>query len=262
MTRQLHRQKRRALRKDGEKVLRSGLPLEPSQESLLGLAVVLGDCLGEKVRASRATDAAVIVHRLSDTTQRNARDKIAVACRKGCAYCCHTVVSAMAPEVFRVARAVRNNPDLLKDPPTLHRRLAVTANKPHEERLGQKLPCALLVDGICSVYHDRPSVCRKTASTALDDCVRVFEGATTGWTSPRINDVAAAASLYALSIALAAEGLDWNSYELSGALAVALGRDDAEAAWLAGEDVFHAVRRDARPPIYERNVLAAVAQIE
>ncbi len=261
MTRQAQRQWSRVLRKAGDAVLRNGLPLEPQHEQLLGLAAVIQDVLAETDSTKRASDAAELVHRVNDTAQRRAPEKVAVACAKGCAYCCHTYVSAMAPEVFRIARALLADPAFEQRRSALVQRLQVTSGRSHENRRGRKLPCALLVDSLCSVYAARPSVCRKTAATAVDDCVAVFNGGTTGWTSPRINDVASSAALFSLSIALQAQNLVWHSYELSAALEVTLMRPDAEVAWLAGEDIFAGVRRDPRPAAFERNVTAAALEL-
>ena len=261
MTRQAQRQRSRALRKAGDAVLRTGLPLEPQQEQLLGLAAVLRDVLAVPGNDARASDAAELVHRVNDTSQRRTPEKVAVACTKGCSYCCHTYVSAMAPEVFRVARALRADPQFEQKRPALLQRLQATSGQSHEERLGRQRPCAMLVDGLCSVYAARPSVCRKTASTSLDDCIAVFNGGSIGWTSPRINAVASSASLYALSIALQAQHLVWHSYELSAALGAALVRADAESAWLAGEDIFAGVRGDARPAAFDRNVIMAATEL-
>jgi Fe-S-cluster containining protein len=261
MTRQADRLQARERLKAGDAVVRGGLTLEPAPAQLLGLAMQLRNILADTSNAARAADAAELIHRINDTSQRKAADKVAIACTRGCTYCCHTYVSAMAPEVFRVTRAVRAH--RLTEPQRLSliEQLQITAGQSHAERLGGKRPCALLSDGLCSVYAARPAVCRKTASTSLDDCIAVFNGGTAGWTSPRINDVASSASHYALSIALKTQSLDWHSYELSAALIVALSRADAESAWLSGDDVFAGVRRDPRPPDYERNVTLAAAEI-
>jgi Fe-S-cluster containining protein len=261
MTRQTQRQRRKALRKDGEKVLRNGLALAPGKDALLGLAVVLRDVLSDAALPSRAADAAEIVHRVNDTSQRKTPEKVAVACAKGCSYCCHTYVSAMAPEIFRIARAIRAEKTFDQRLPLLRQSLQLTAGRPNEERQGKQLPCALLENGLCSVYASRPSMCRKTASTSLDDCIAVFNGGAVGWTSPRINSVAASASLYAFSIALHSQKLDWQSYELSAALEAVLADPDAEAAWLGGRDIFANVRRDPRPADFERNVILAAGEI-
>jgi hypothetical protein len=261
MTRQADRLQARERLKAGDAVVRGGLPLEPVPAQLLGLAMQLRNILAETRNAARAADAAELIHRVNDTSQRKAPDKVTIACSRGCTYCCHTYVSAMAPEVFRVARAVRANRLTGQQSSSLMAQLQKTAGQPHAARQGAKQPCALLSNGLCSVYAARPAVCRKTASTSLDDCIAVFNGGMAGWTSPRINDVACSAAHYALSIALKTQNLDWHSYELSAALIVALTRADAESAWLKGEDVFADVHRDPRPPDYERNVTLAAAEI-
>jgi hypothetical protein len=101
---------------------------------------------------------------------------------------------------------------------------------------------------------------RKTASVTFDDCIAVFNGATSGRTSPCINDAAASSALHALSIALARENLDRHSYEWSGAPTVALAHPDLESAWLSGKDIFANVRRDMRPADFERIVSASTME--
>src|SRR5262249_24147509 len=55
-----------------------------------------------------ASDAARRAVNLYDQSLKPTPPEAAVACSRGCAYCCHSYVTATAPEVFLVARAVRS----------------------------------------------------------------------------------------------------------------------------------------------------------
>ena len=103
--------------------------------------------------------------------------RLELACRKGCGYCCHTWVSATAPEIFLLARtlqAMPGTPRLSKD--AILERAGTTAGLGIAERFGRKLPCALLVDDSCSMYASRPTVCRQATSTELAACIEEYEG--------------------------------------------------------------------------------------
>jgi Fe-S-cluster containining protein len=254
MNRQHFRQQDRQLRKAADRVLRLGLAEDAEPESVLGLASRLSRILKQTANPSRATEAAALVHTVFDTSVRKSEHGIKLACGKGCAYCCHTYVSVLAPEVFRIASVIRTGAARRVSHETFEARAAETANKGHDARHGKQLPCALLVDGLCSVYQHRPMMCRKAASTAVDDCIATFNGSGKGWTMPRINDTASRASLYALSIALLINNLPWQTLELSAALQVALRHDDAETAWLAGDNIFAGVSGDPIPPGYEQQL--------
>jgi hypothetical protein len=87
--------------------------------------------------------------------------------------------------------------------------------------------------------------CRFWASTNVAACLRVFRQSS-GETvpTPMIHLKGRGAYEIALSLALKHVGLPHYYYELNAALARALERNDAETAWLGGEDVFFDVRRD------------------
>ncbi len=254
MNRQQFRQQDRELRKAADRVLRVGLAEDAAPESVLGLASRLSRMLRDTANPSRAAEAAALVHTVFDTSVRKSEHGIKLACGKGCAYCCHTYVSVLAPEVFRIAAVIRSGAARRVSRETFAARAAETANKGHDARHGKQLPCALLVENVCSVYQHRPMMCRKAASTAVDDCIATFKGSDKGWTMPRINDTASRASLYALSIALLVNKLPWQTLELSAALQVALAHENAEAAWLAGENIFAGVGGDPIPPDFEKQL--------
>jgi hypothetical protein len=103
----------------------------------------------------------------------------------------------------------------------------------------------MLAQDICSLYELRPIACRFAASADGAICLRVFRQASAeAIPSPVRNLRGRSAYQIALGVALKAAGLPHAYYEFNAALARALSRDDAEAAWLAGEDIFFDVPRD------------------
>lgn len=68
-----------------------------------------------------------------------------VACRSGCASCCHYTVHLYPVEAELIEKR------------TGHRRLA----KPEAPGDFHGLPCPFLIQGRCGIYEDRPIACRK-----------------------------------------------------------------------------------------------------
>jgi Fe-S-cluster containining protein len=109
-----------------------------------------------------------------------------LACGNGCSWCCHLHVDAKAPEIFLIADYVK---DILAPAPeeidALKQRLTTVAARTEGLDPGRralaKIPCALLVDGRCSVYKVRPLACRvgprstrRTAVTRWSARTRTF----------------------------------------------------------------------------------------
>lgn len=79
-----------------------------------------------------------------------ARTPEAFACRAGCDQCCQrfTVFELEAAPIRRALAELE-----IRDP-GLRERIREQGRDPHSDR------CALLVDGLCSVYAERPLICR------------------------------------------------------------------------------------------------------
>jgi hypothetical protein len=95
------------------------------------------------------------------------RSPDAFACRRGCETCCHQRFSVFAIE----ADAIRGSLARIgtKDP-ALRARIREQADDP-----AYLHHCALLVDGVCAVYDERPMICRShglptLADGAVDHC--------------------------------------------------------------------------------------------
>ncbi|BBK38880.1 hypothetical protein STAQ_39580 [Allostella sp. ATCC 35155] len=184
---------------------------------------------------TRAPYAARAFHRAFEAMAR----KEPVACRAGCNYCCHQVVSARAPEIFLLARAVAAQPPEQRTVLAARVREAAAAvdGMTVAERHRRNLPCPLLEDGRCAVYADRPLACRAFASTDVEACARAFAHEPVPIPVPRaameLRGVLTRAGEAAARIA----GLPDGQYELIRAMAIVLDDPEAEAKWLAGTDV-------------------------
>jgi hypothetical protein len=77
-----------------------------------------------------------------------ARTPEAFACRAGCDSCCHQRFSVFEVEAAPIRRA------LAELEPPLRERIREQGRDSHGDA------CALLVDGRCSVYAERPLICR------------------------------------------------------------------------------------------------------
>lgn len=86
-----------------------------------------------------------VIHKADDFFARvQAEHGEKMRCGSGCTDCCHQDLSLLTVE----ALAVRVALDRLDRP--LQARIARQGNS----------PCALLVDGLCAIYQDRPLICR------------------------------------------------------------------------------------------------------
>src|SRR5688572_22207365 len=105
------RQQRRArLKESVDHVARYGINLDhlPAGQmwSMIGLTRILIDIL-EGRGPTRASDAAKRAHEFFELSLKRNPSNHKIDCAKGCAFCCHLRVSAMAPEVLHVANFVR-----------------------------------------------------------------------------------------------------------------------------------------------------------
>ncbi len=73
-------------------------------------------------------------------------------CRRGCAHCCHHRFGVFEVEAHRVRAALSR---LGRRDPPLRERVRAQADDPATQD-----HCALLVDDRCTVYEDRPLLCR------------------------------------------------------------------------------------------------------
>jgi Fe-S-cluster containining protein len=254
VTRQQRRQRARELSGIGQSAVKRGLPRVPRISDLIGLTLVLRQTLADEARPSPAAACAEMAHRTFEASLRADKAPSAIACRKGCAWCCYGTVMVTAPEAFRLARAIKP-----ADKARFIERAQATANLTAAERFGRKLPCPLLEDGLCSSYAERPLSCRRVTSFAVEPCLEEFEGKAGDILMPKQALTHAANAQIPMLAALKAAGRPAQLYELSAAVGTVLSMDDAEARWLAGEDIFSGVTAREEPDAALTGVIARLS---
>jgi Fe-S-cluster containining protein len=225
----------RALRAEVE---RHGLPPQPQLHHVAALTAGTIAILAGNDR-SRASAAARYIHRVAPPSFRASGVEARLACRRGCAWCCHGYVSASAPQVFAAAAAIRRN--ALTFDAACERIRATSARVAALDwraRIALRAPCPLLADGACTIYDARPLACRGFASFSAEACKRAYDALTDEVMIPQPYANVRSALESALRAGLKACGLPAVSYELTSALSSALDSADAEARWLDGEAVF------------------------
>lgn len=231
----------RKLKRLGRTAVQQGLPPPTNEPPWVGAGLLMLEKLVDRSRTDGASEAAAISLDLLEATMAKRTSRQPIACARGCSYCCTSVVSATAPEIFRLARWLRQNgpsrsPRLAPD--AIIAAAAGRTSQSLDELLRQRPACVLLLDGACGAYPARPGNCRRLLSASAAACKADFEGVPT--TIPVIDEAmqkgAHVRSL--LLAAVAAANLPINGYELTQGLAVALADPAAEEHWLNGRDVF------------------------
>ncbi|MFN3743407.1 MAG: YkgJ family cysteine cluster protein [Hyphomicrobiaceae bacterium] len=246
LTRQQRRREVRERLKAGRHLLTTGLPLQPKTSEILAIAQVVKAKLEETGNARRASEAAELAQMLADTSlAARPPTQQKIACARGCSYCCYGFVAITPPEAFRLAAAVRSGQAAGMSPGDVRARAQPLIGISPEARIGGKRACPLLVEGACTVYRFRPLVCRQATSLDVAVCIDEFEGRNLAARVPisGVHLQHAGNAHITLLGAMRAMGFATDALELAAALDVALAEPEAEARWLAGEDVFRTVPR-------------------
>jgi Fe-S-cluster containining protein len=170
---------------------------------------------------------------------------IAVACSRGCSYCCSLQVQVAPHETFTLAEWLRKHfgPERLA---TVIARLrdnaAKTAAMGDDARKRSNLACALLGDdGACTVYEARPAQCRRFHSLRLEVCKASYANpADDAVESPNHPAVAHNAAVIVTQAAQAVRdaGLDATPVDMNLALLEALENPKALRRWRDGKKPF------------------------
>ena len=100
-----------------------------------------------------------------------------LACREGCAYCCHFKVDVRADEALAIADFVRTRLDDATRQTVLaaaERNAATIRALTPQQHLTTNLKCCFLIEGRCSIYAARPFACRNFHATDVSGCIRLF----------------------------------------------------------------------------------------
>ncbi|MGE0628513.1 MAG: YkgJ family cysteine cluster protein, partial [Hyphomicrobiaceae bacterium] len=196
--------------------------------------------------AAKAEAAAAIL----DPTLAVQTQPLNNACAKGCNHCCHCLVVATPPEIFRIANWLSQrigNEDggmVAKVHSEASRRRPMSA----QDRFQDSALCAMDAGGACGVYHVRPLPCRALLSLSAEACrLGIMEGR---GQIPLVTGAMDSAEIVRtlMLAAVRSLGLSDAGYELTAGVSLALTAPDSEQRWLAGEDVFAGAPRGPRPP--------------
>lgn len=173
-----------------------------------------------------------------------------VACKQGCAHCCHLFVAATAPEVLRVAAHVLETytPAQLE---ALRQRLdehaaALSGVTRYDDRMLTRLPCPLLNNSECSVYAVRPVTCRGFHSMDVEQC-RADHERPSELCTVTVNGLAvrsAAAVSMGLQVGLRHARLDHRDLDFARALRIALADPTLIDTWDRRPGAFDAAALD------------------
>lgn len=204
------------------------------------------------VRNTPARDADAMRTQVVRMYARIAREQGAViasanlklACERGCNYCCHQRVELRPYEAFVLAEHIRVRMSTAQQADVktkLTANLARIAPLVPLQHTQMGIPCALLVDGVCSVYEARPAACRKYYSLSVDTCRTAFLRPTEPLSGPLENDaLRLAGNAVALGYARGVEesGRDAARYELHAALLEALNNPKVVKRYRDGKKAF------------------------
>jgi Fe-S-cluster containining protein len=164
-----------------------------------------------------------------------------LACKHGCAHCCHRPVGTSAPVVLRIAAALREPSSESAFANALARVVSLD-EQTHGAAwtLSERpaLPCAFLGDGACSIYAFRPFVCRAWNSADEQACLRALGEDSVEMRFDLFQRTTFAGVERGLQAALQSSGLDSSDLEFTAAMRVAMEMPDACERWLAGEPIF------------------------
>ena len=249
----MNRNERRRQLKDDEKAVARGLDVVGRNGSEV---IALMRVLHERVREAQKICSVRPLMEFLHANVEQAALRVAhvpVACGNGCAYCCNTWVSVIAPEAIHIARALRERKEAVQT--ALQAALAMSRGKSLPERLAMVVPCPLLEDRSCSVYRVRPLTCRTAASRDAVVCEEVYiKASDEELPVPDSHRHMRLGYSLAVSGALRQAGLHHGAYEFQAALERVLLSPEGEAQWLAGANIFVGLPRDpAGDPFQNRD---------
>jgi hypothetical protein len=239
-----------------------GIPMPFGTESVIdsldlaGIALSAGMMRGEGIVAAAKAIAAdpgstlrailgIVKHLVFERTQQAINEIAAAApklgCRKGCSHCCYQRVEVTIPEAILVFAHV----GLPTDP--RHQKVvelaATLTGLQKMERLRLVEPCPMLVDKQCSVYEDRPLICRGVLAGDAGLCRKNLDDLLKGRDARPIElypfaQVSAFGAQAAIRGICKDMGLQHDLVELTLAVGAMIRDPTIIDRWLAGERVF------------------------
>jgi len=255
-------ERRRIAREDVERYRTDGLPPRLSLGAMFAHTAALRRILERKDDPERGTRMAQAFHAGFERSMANVPAEPRVACSAGCSMCCHNWISVTAPEVFIIAAEIARRAAAAEDIARIADAAEAGKGLDRDARLDQRLACPMLAADMCSIYAVRPVACRGFFSLSLEACQAVFAGQ--GEDIPAWRSAMLLRGIHdrCMAAAIRAAGLAHGAFEMTEGLTLAFAAGDAQARWLAGEDVFAAATPDGEDDAEEelfRDVLIAGA---
>lgn len=203
-------------------------------EFTLDIALVRSVLRGEyrQARAQIAQQGVVAAYERSqhrhDERLAAAPDASTLACKAGCAWCCHFSVDVRPVEVVQILDFVERE---FSASQRRQLRAEIAANSvalaglDEIERMQQNIKCPFLIDSRCSIYVARPQTCRNYHATNAAGCRKSFEEPDNGDIDPDFAPLmyqSGGAHVDAFSKAMHDEGYDVEVFEMNAALADAM----------------------------------------
>ena len=166
-------------------------------------------------------------------TQVSKRPGVHFDCKPGCTYCCNFRIETVAPEVFIIARRLKQLPP--EQLGAMIERLREHAARAAGVRSNDfVMVCPMLENERCTVYEDRPTLCRKYLSLSVEECAKV------GVSAPEDGELSLKGTAL---LGGTLKGYEQAKrplpvHELGQALLVALTDPTCEDRWYKGETVF------------------------
>lgn len=214
---------------------------------LTGIYAAAGDALMTAVAQDAPTPAKVydaVRNAFTLVDQHLAEAQTPVACRAGCAWCCHQAITTTVPEVFLIASQVKKR---LTPEEQVALRQRLETNVAAYRRQGPEHynranhPCAFLqTHGQCRIYEIRPLLCRGYHSTDVNACRQAYEQQTPISPAVTPQNLLAPALGMAHGLALGAGEAEWapTQIDLQTGVLIALETPDATQQWLDGKEIF------------------------
>ena len=163
-----------------------------------------------------------------DERLANAADANTLACKAGCAWCCHFSVDVRPVEVLNIVQFVQQNFSAQAQQ-RLHAEVEtnsrVLSQLDDMQRMQHNIKCPFLIENRCSIYPARPQTCRNYHATNATGCQQSYEEPDNFDIAPEYAPLvyqSGAAHVDAFSKVMQGAGYDIAAYELNSALNLAL----------------------------------------
>jgi hypothetical protein len=163
------------------------------------------------------------------------REGARIECGPGCNACCYQNVEVSIPEAILVSLQVADPADPRRA--AIFETIEAVGHLSTAERSRTGRPCPLLIDGKCSVYENRPLLCRGTLSPCRQSCYDALRGEGPLQQFPELQFFAVA-DKDALRGICKDLGLQCDNVDLVQTVAAILRDPSKVVRWAAGETVF------------------------